>query len=47
MLGTEDEPLLIDVRQPEEVAAWAIPGVVNLLLVVVALYPLARSLPHL
>lgn len=28
-LGTDQEPFLLDVRQPEEVAAWAIPGVVN------------------
>jgi glyoxylase-like metal-dependent hydrolase (beta-lactamase superfamily II)/rhodanese-related sulfurtransferase len=30
VLGTEDEPFLLDVRQPEEVAAWAIPGVRNI-----------------
>ena len=30
LLGTEDEPLVLDVRQPEEVAAWAIPGAVNI-----------------
>jgi glyoxylase-like metal-dependent hydrolase (beta-lactamase superfamily II) len=29
LLGTEAEPFLLDVREPEEVAAWAIPGVVN------------------
>ena len=29
LLGTEGEPFLLDVRQPEEVAAWAIPGAVN------------------
>jgi glyoxylase-like metal-dependent hydrolase (beta-lactamase superfamily II)/rhodanese-related sulfurtransferase len=29
VLGTAHEPLLLDVRQPEEVAAWAIPDVVN------------------
>lgn len=29
LLGTDDEPFLLDVRQPEEVAAWSIPGVVN------------------
>lgn len=39
LLGTEDEPFLLDVRQPEEVAAWAIPGVVN-----VPLGELARRL---
>lgn len=29
-LGTSDEPFLLDVREPDEVAAWAIPGVVNI-----------------
>ncbi len=29
LLGTDDQPYLLDVRQPEEVAQWAIPGVVN------------------
>lgn len=29
LLGTEREPFLLDVRQPEEVSDWAIPGVVN------------------
>ncbi len=30
VLGTDEEPLLLDVREPEEVAAWAIPGVLNI-----------------
>lgn len=29
-LGTDEEPLLLDVRQPNEVQAWAIPGSVNI-----------------
>ena len=29
-LGTAAEPLVLDVRQPEEVAAWAIPGALNI-----------------
>ena len=29
LIGTDREPFLLDVRQPEEVAAWAVPGVVN------------------
>jgi glyoxylase-like metal-dependent hydrolase (beta-lactamase superfamily II)/rhodanese-related sulfurtransferase len=29
LLGTEKEPFVLDVRQPEEVESWAIPGVVN------------------
>jgi glyoxylase-like metal-dependent hydrolase (beta-lactamase superfamily II)/rhodanese-related sulfurtransferase len=29
LLGTDEEPFLLDVRQPEEVAAWAIAGVRN------------------
>src|SRR5579884_1308525 len=29
LLGTDEEPFLLDVRQPEEVAAWASAGVVN------------------
>ncbi len=28
-LGTDDEPLVLDVREPDEVAEWAIPGVTN------------------
>ena len=30
LLGTNDEPFLLDVREPDEVEAWAIPGVVNI-----------------
>jgi rhodanese-related sulfurtransferase len=30
VLGTDDEPLLLDVRDPEEVAAWSIPGALNI-----------------
>lgn len=30
LLATEDEPFLLDVREPDEVAAWSIPGVVNI-----------------
>ena len=29
-LGTDDEPFILDVREPGEVAAWAIPGAVNI-----------------
>ncbi|HVN52109.1 MAG TPA: MBL fold metallo-hydrolase [Acidimicrobiales bacterium] len=29
-LGTEDEPFILDVRDPDEVRAWAIPGAVNI-----------------
>ena len=29
-LGTDDEPFLLDVREPDEFAAWAIPGALNL-----------------
>lgn len=29
VLGTERAPALVDVREPHEVAAWSIPGVVN------------------
>ncbi len=28
-LGTDAEPFVLDVREPDEVAAWAIPGAVN------------------
>ncbi len=30
LLGTDDEPFLLDVRQPEEVEAWAIAGIRNI-----------------
>lgn len=30
LLGTGDEPFLVDVREPEEVAGWALPGVLNI-----------------
>jgi glyoxylase-like metal-dependent hydrolase (beta-lactamase superfamily II) len=30
VLGSAQEPYLLDVRQPDEVAAWSIPGVVNI-----------------
>ena len=42
MLGTGEEPFVLDVRQPEEVASWAIPGAVN-----VPLGELARRLHEL
>jgi glyoxylase-like metal-dependent hydrolase (beta-lactamase superfamily II)/rhodanese-related sulfurtransferase len=29
-LGTEDEPFLLDVREPDEVAAWSMPNAVNI-----------------
>ncbi|MCX7620110.1 MAG: rhodanese-like domain-containing protein [Acidimicrobiales bacterium] len=29
-LGTDSEPFVLDVREPEEVAAWSIPGAVNI-----------------
>jgi glyoxylase-like metal-dependent hydrolase (beta-lactamase superfamily II) len=29
-IGTEDEPLIVDVREPDEFAAWSIPGAVNI-----------------
>ncbi|MDA8340954.1 MAG: MBL fold metallo-hydrolase [Actinomycetota bacterium] len=29
-LGKDEAPFLLDVREPEEVAAWAIPGIVNI-----------------
>jgi len=30
LLGTEDQPLILDVREPREVSAWAITGAVNI-----------------
>ncbi|MCL4423200.1 MAG: rhodanese-like domain-containing protein [Actinobacteria bacterium] len=30
MLGTDSEPFLLDVREPDEVSAWSIPGAVNI-----------------
>jgi glyoxylase-like metal-dependent hydrolase (beta-lactamase superfamily II)/rhodanese-related sulfurtransferase len=42
-LGTVDEPLVLDVREPDEVAEWAIPGAVNIPLG--QLGSRARSLP--
>ena len=41
-LGTDHEPFLLDVREPSEVAEWAIPGAVNIPLGELALEP-ARS----
>src|ERR1019366_6128547 len=32
-IGTEDEPFIVDVREPDEFAAWSIPGAVNIPLV--------------
>lgn len=29
-LGTDQEPFILDVREPDEVAAWAIPGAINI-----------------
>jgi glyoxylase-like metal-dependent hydrolase (beta-lactamase superfamily II)/rhodanese-related sulfurtransferase len=29
-LGAEDEPFIVDVREPDEFAAWSIPGAVNI-----------------
>jgi len=29
-LGTDDEPFILDVREPDEVAEWAIPGAINI-----------------
>jgi rhodanese-related sulfurtransferase len=29
-LGTDTEPLVLDVREPDEVAEWAIPGSMNI-----------------
>jgi len=29
-LGTEDEPLIVDVREQDEFAAWSIPGAINI-----------------
>ena len=30
LLGTDDEPFLLDVREPGEVAGWSMPGAVNI-----------------
>jgi glyoxylase-like metal-dependent hydrolase (beta-lactamase superfamily II) len=30
LLGTADQPFLLDVREPEEVASWSLPGAVNI-----------------
>ena len=29
-LGTDDEPFILDVREPDEVAEWAIPAPINI-----------------
>jgi glyoxylase-like metal-dependent hydrolase (beta-lactamase superfamily II)/rhodanese-related sulfurtransferase len=30
LLGTEDEPFILDVREPDEASSWSIPGAVNI-----------------
>jgi len=37
LLGTDEEPFLLDVREPDEVAAWVIPGARNIPLAELAL----------
>ena len=41
-IGTVDEPLVVDVREPDEFAAWSIPGAVN-----IPLAELAARMPSL
>jgi len=41
-LGTDDEPLVVDVREPSEVADWAFAGAVN-----IPIGELAQHAPHL
>ena len=43
-LGTDDEPIILDVRNPDEVAEWAIPGAVNISLT--DLSSRASEIPH-